>query len=95
MENLFIIICAVGTIFVQITLVVYEFHVKISRIWNTFSWYMTLSSTVRGAIVLLPILGITWLSGLLAVNEDTVFFQYIFAASNSLQVSNYQLQLNI
>lgn len=37
-------------------------------------------------IVLLPLLGITWVFGLLAIDERTIAFQYIFAILNSLQV---------
>nr|XP_032823761.1 adhesion G-protein coupled receptor D1 [Petromyzon marinus] len=41
--------------------------------------------TVKAVAVLLPILGISWLFGVLAVNESTVLFQYLFAIFNSLQ----------
>ena len=37
-------------------------------------------------VVIMPILGITWLFGVLAVNSEQVVFQYIFAVANSLQV---------
>ncbi|EDO34537.1 predicted protein, partial [Nematostella vectensis] len=40
---------------------------------------------VKGALVLMPLLGVSWISGLLAVNKDTVFFQYVFAITNSFQ----------
>ncbi|XP_060078555.1 adhesion G-protein coupled receptor D1-like [Ylistrum balloti] len=40
---------------------------------------------VKGAMFLLPLLGLTWLFGLLAVNEDMIVFQYLFAIFNSLQ----------
>lgn len=43
-------------------------------------------SGVKGAMFLLPLLGLTWIFGLLAVNEDTIIFQYLFAIFNSLQV---------
>ena len=41
---------------------------------------------VKGMIVLLPLLGLTWVFGLMAVNKDTIAFQYLFAILNSLQV---------
>ena len=41
---------------------------------------------VKAAVLLLPLLGLTWLFGLLAVNEDTVVFAWIFTILNSLQV---------
>ena len=44
-------------------------------------------SMVIAAIVLLPLLGSTWVIGLFAVNEDTTIFACIFAVLNSLQVA--------
>ncbi|XP_070574016.1 uncharacterized protein [Ptychodera flava] len=41
--------------------------------------------STRAALVLLPLLGITWLFGCLAFNKATVVFQYVFAILNSLQ----------
>jgi len=40
---------------------------------------------VKATAVILPLLGITWLFGLLAFNSSTVAFKYIFAICNSLQ----------
>ncbi|XP_077870146.1 adhesion G protein-coupled receptor L2-like [Saccoglossus kowalevskii] len=42
-------------------------------------------TAVRSALFLLPILGITWVFGLFAVNEHAIVFQYLFAVFNSLQ----------
>ncbi|KAL3883250.1 hypothetical protein ACJMK2_029533 [Sinanodonta woodiana] len=42
-------------------------------------------SGARSLCVLLPITGITWVFGILSVNEDLVVFQYLFAIINSLQ----------
>ncbi|KAL3875926.1 hypothetical protein ACJMK2_033830 [Sinanodonta woodiana] len=42
-------------------------------------------SSVKAAVVLLPLLGITWVFGVLAINADTIVFQYTFALLNSLQ----------
>ncbi|XP_060048700.1 LOW QUALITY PROTEIN: adhesion G-protein coupled receptor D1 [Erinaceus europaeus] len=41
--------------------------------------------TVRAVAVLLPILGTSWVFGVLAVNSQALAFQYVFAALNSLQ----------
>lgn len=41
------------------------------------------------ALILLPILGLTWVFGLLAVNEDTTVFAWIFTIFNSLQVKKH------
>ncbi|XP_068678749.1 adhesion G protein-coupled receptor B1-like [Montipora foliosa] len=40
---------------------------------------------VKASAVILPLLGITWLFGLLAYNSATIAFKYIFAIANSLQ----------
>lgn len=42
--------------------------------------------TVKAVAVLLPILGISWIFGILAVNSQSLAFLYIFAIFNSLQV---------
>ncbi|KAL3883261.1 hypothetical protein ACJMK2_029544 [Sinanodonta woodiana] len=42
-------------------------------------------TAVRSLCVLLPITGITWVFGILSVNDDLVVFQYVFAILNSLQ----------
>ena len=36
--------------------------------------------------MLLPLLGLTWVFGIMAINKDTIVFQYLFAILNSLQV---------
>ncbi|XP_052714639.1 adhesion G protein-coupled receptor B1-like [Crassostrea angulata] len=43
------------------------------------------SSALRSLGTLLPVLGVTWLFGILAVNEKADVFQYIFVFANSLQ----------
>ena len=40
---------------------------------------------LKGSTILLPILGLTWLFGLLVFNRDTIVFKYLFAICNSLQ----------
>ncbi|XP_021350219.1 adhesion G-protein coupled receptor D1-like [Mizuhopecten yessoensis] len=40
---------------------------------------------VRSVSVLLPVLGITWLFGIVSISDDLVVFQYLFALTNSLQ----------
>jgi hypothetical protein len=42
---------------------------------------------VKAALLLLPLLGLTWVFGLAAVNEDLIIFQYLFAVFNTLQVT--------
>ncbi|XP_065928643.1 adhesion G protein-coupled receptor B1-like isoform X2 [Magallana gigas] len=43
-------------------------------------------SGLRSLGTLLPVLGVTWLFGILAVNENANVFQYIFVITNSFQV---------
>lgn len=40
---------------------------------------------LKGSAVLFPILGLTWVFGLLVFNRDSVLFKYLFAIFNSLQ----------
>ena len=40
---------------------------------------------IKASAVVLPLLGITWLFGLLAFSSETIAFKYIFAIANSLQ----------
>ena len=44
-------------------------------------------SLPKAVIILLPLLGATWIIGILAVNDETQVFAWIFAILNSLQVS--------
>ncbi|XP_018587212.1 adhesion G-protein coupled receptor D1 isoform X3 [Scleropages formosus] len=41
--------------------------------------------TAKAVAVLLPILGISWIFGVLAINGHSLLFQYLFAVFNSLQ----------
>ncbi|XP_042528501.1 adhesion G-protein coupled receptor D1 [Dipodomys spectabilis] len=41
--------------------------------------------TAKAVVVLLPILGTSWVFGVLAVNDRALVFQYMFAILNSLQ----------
>lgn len=41
---------------------------------------------VKSAIVLLPLLGITWAIGIFAVNRVTTVFLWLFNVCNTLQV---------
>ncbi|XP_022786826.1 adhesion G protein-coupled receptor L3-like isoform X1 [Stylophora pistillata] len=40
---------------------------------------------VKASAVVLPLLGVTWLFGLLSINTSTIGFQYVFVIFNSLQ----------
>ncbi|XP_061177713.1 uncharacterized protein LOC133186491 [Saccostrea echinata] len=42
-------------------------------------------NALRSVCTLVPVLGITWIFGIFAINEDLVAFQYIFTIANSIQ----------
>ncbi|XP_068744277.1 adhesion G protein-coupled receptor L4-like [Montipora capricornis] len=44
-----------------------------------------IKSGIKSVIVLFPLLGITWIFGVLALGKKTIAFQYLFALCNSLQ----------
>ncbi|KAK2567536.1 Matrilin-2 [Acropora cervicornis] len=48
--------------------------------------------SVKITVVLLPLLGLTWVFGFMAVDENTIFFHYLFAVVNSLQVRESLLE---
>ena len=60
-------------------------HLKISRytVWHLVSLCRYL---VKASVILLPLLGLTWVFGLFAVNENTAVFAWLFTILNSLQV---------
>ncbi|XP_028396993.1 adhesion G-protein coupled receptor D1-like [Dendronephthya gigantea] len=56
--------------------------------WATFvddKEYGGLKSATKTFGAVIPILGITWIFGVMAFNESSIVFQYIFAITNSLQ----------
>jgi hypothetical protein len=40
---------------------------------------------LKGSAILFPLLGMTWIFGLLVFNRETIAFKYLFAICNSLQ----------
>ena len=49
---------------------------------------------LQAVVILLPLLGITWVFGLLAVSQNTSVFAWLFTILNSLQV-NYSCTIII
>ncbi|XP_046545010.1 adhesion G-protein coupled receptor D1-like [Haliotis rubra] len=45
----------------------------------------SIKTAVKASLLLLPLLGCTWLFGVFTFSRKTVVFQYLFAATNSLQ----------
>ena len=53
------------------------------------NWFVCLClyrAILKATIILLPLLGITWVFGLLAINQESSVFAWIFTILNSLQV---------
>nr|XP_054769321.1 adhesion G-protein coupled receptor D1-like [Lytechinus pictus] len=67
-----------------ILVIVLQTFLTIKSINNKSKFEQAKRST-RAAVVLLPLLGITWIFGFLATGSTTIFFQYAFALLNSLQ----------
>ena len=44
---------------------------------------------VKACAVLFPLLGLTWVFGILSVTDAGLMFQYIFTILNSLQVKSH------
>ena len=42
-------------------------------------------TVVKSAMVIFPVLGLTWVFGLMTFNRETLFFRYLFAIFNSSQ----------
>ena len=40
---------------------------------------------VKASVVIFPILGLTWVFGLMTFNRETLFLRYLFAVFNSAQ----------
>ena len=62
---------------------VYDF---ILASFNKLIFLYSYRALLKGAIIVIPVLGCTWVFGLLAINENTVGFAWIFTILNSLQV---------
>ena len=68
-------------------IVKYVHRLQLSHICSShINLYYISRDLLKGLIILLPLLGITWIIGILAVNEETQAFAWIFAIFNSLQV---------
>ena len=48
---------------------------------------------MKASVILLPLLGVTWVLGLFAVNQNTIWFAWLFTIFNSLQVRTFVVSL--
>ena len=60
----------------------------ITDILSRYNNYLppTYRSVVRASVILLPLLGLTWVFGVFAINKNTEVFAWLFTIFNSLQV---------
>ncbi|XP_065903444.1 adhesion G protein-coupled receptor L3-like [Dysidea avara] len=80
-----LIIILVNTFFLTLTIfkVYKSVHFKERAVQP--SKLKTAKSMIKAAIIINPVLGCTWIFGVLAVNEHTVVFAWLFTILNSLQ----------
>ncbi|XP_021350237.1 adhesion G protein-coupled receptor L4-like isoform X2 [Mizuhopecten yessoensis] len=77
---------AVGVILVNIIIIFCVMKALYSsQFIRTKTEKQKIATGVRSVTVLLPVLGVTWLFGVISVNDDLIVFQYLFAVTNSLQ----------
>ncbi|XP_022794234.1 adhesion G-protein coupled receptor D1-like, partial [Stylophora pistillata] len=73
--------------------------VSLTEVAESAAHKNSLRSCVKAALILMPLLGISWLFGLLSVNSGTIAFQYLFAIVNSSQArfnsNRYDTMINI
>ena len=50
--------------------------------------YPIIRSTLKATVILLPLLGLTWVFGVLAIDTNTTVFAWLFTICNSTQVCN-------
>ncbi|VDI20169.1 latrophilin 2 [Mytilus galloprovincialis] len=88
--NNFVFMAFVGPALLKILINIGIIHVVLKVIYSTNAMMNErLKKKVRAGVkcmaVLIPVLGLSWLFGILAFNEDTFIFQYLFGISTSLQ----------
>ncbi|XP_071807973.1 adhesion G-protein coupled receptor D1-like [Asterias amurensis] len=79
------VVPALGVIGVNIVMFVLVLRVIVKSAELNDKEHASIKAGLKGAVVLLPILGLTWIFGLLAVNSATIMFQYLFTIFNSFQ----------
>lgn len=82
---LVLIVLLINCIFSHLDFNVYSIHYLMIGV-DCF-WFSDYRTGLRSLCTLLPVLGITWVFGILSINEDLIAFQYLFAVFNSLQVA--------
>ncbi|CAG2213421.1 unnamed protein product [Mytilus edulis] len=88
--NNFVVMAFVGPALLIILINIGIIHVVLKAIYSTHAMVnerlkKKVRAGVKCMVVLIPVLGLSWLFGILAYNEDTIIFQYLFGISTSLQ----------
>ncbi|VDI20167.1 Hypothetical predicted protein, partial [Mytilus galloprovincialis] len=88
--NNFVLMAFVGPALLIILINIGIIHVVLKAIYSTNAMVnerlkKKVRAGVKCMVVLIPVLGLSWLFGILAYNEDTIIFQYLFGISTSLQ----------
>ena len=68
-------------------LFIYNFQLRETD-WSCWASWFSSRVGIRALLVLLPLLGLTWLLGYLAIGAATQIMQALFAILNALQVSS-------
>ena len=58
-------------------------------------WSTLPRSAIKSTLILLPLLGVTWIIGVLAVNINTIVFAALFIIFNAFQVINSSINLGV
>lgn len=61
-------------------------HVEVNLFFINSPYFFYSRSTLKSLVVLFPLLGVTWLFGLLVFATQNVVFQYLFSLFNTMQV---------
>ncbi len=56
-------------------------------VYSNYDMLIFPRTALKGTVILLPLMGITWIVGIFAVSQNTLVFAWIFTILNSLQVS--------
>lgn len=88
--NKFVFMAFVGPALLIILINIGIIHVVLKAIYSTNAMVnerlkKKVRAGVKCMVILIPVLGLSWLFGILAYNEDTIIFQYLFGISTSLQ----------
>ena len=67
-----------------------EATVHVVCLWSTLP-----RSAIKSTLILLPLLGVTWIIGVLAVNINTIVFAALFIIFNAFQVINSSINLGV